>query len=144
MRIDGEWCLCDDGFVRPIIRGEVLKSDGYWETVPFLVDTGADCTVFSAAILKALRVQPNTAHTQLGGIGGLTASVQVATQIRLTCDDGGTALFRGQYAAFTQLESLDMSVLGRDILELFAVIVDRPQNIVALISQRHRYVIAVT
>jgi hypothetical protein len=32
-----------------------------------------------------------------------------------------------------------MSVLGRDIINLFALIVDRPQDIVCLLGQRHRY-----
>ena len=35
-------------------------------------------------------------------------------------------MFRGQYAAVTELEALDMSVLGRDITGLFAVVVDEP------------------
>ena len=33
-------------------------------------------------------------------------------------------LLRGTYAACLQNEALDMSVIGRDILNLFAVIVD--------------------
>ncbi len=48
-------------------------------------------------------------------------------------------LIRGQFAAFTSLESLDMSVLGRDITNFFAMIVDRPQEVVWLIGQQHRY-----
>ena len=35
----------------------------------------------------------------------------------------------------------DLSVLGRDITDLFAVIIDRPGNVVCLLSQRHRYTI---
>jgi hypothetical protein len=58
MRINGEWYLCDDSVVRPVIRGEVLAGDGSWARVPFLVDTGADRTVFSAAILALLRLRP--------------------------------------------------------------------------------------
>jgi hypothetical protein len=34
-----------------------------------------------------------------------------------------------------------MSVLGRDITNLFAVIVDRPRDFVGLLGQRHQYVI---
>jgi hypothetical protein len=48
----------------------------------------------------------------------------VATTIRFTHDDAGKATFRGQFAGVTDLEALDMSVLGRDILNLFALIVD--------------------
>jgi hypothetical protein len=51
-------------------------------------------------------------------------------------------VFRGQYAAVTELEALDISVLGRDITRLFAVIVDWPHDVVCLGGQRHRYIIA--
>ena len=34
-----------------------------------------------------------------------------------------------------------MSVLGRDIMQMFAVIVDRPDDVVSLVGQQHRYVI---
>ncbi len=50
-------------------------------------------------------------------------------------------LFRGRYAAVIKLEALDMSVLGRDISGLFAVIVDQPHNVVCLVGQRHHYAI---
>lgn len=48
MRINGEWLLFDDGVRRPVIRGEILTGAGSWEAAEFLVDTGADRTVFSA------------------------------------------------------------------------------------------------
>jgi hypothetical protein len=34
-----------------------------------------------------------------------------------------------------------MSVLGRDITNLFGVIVDRPGDVVCLVGQGHRYLI---
>jgi hypothetical protein len=34
-----------------------------------------------------------------------------------------------------------MSVLGRDITNFFALIVDRPQEVVCLLGQGHRYLI---
>jgi hypothetical protein len=34
-----------------------------------------------------------------------------------------------------------MSVIGRDLTNLFALIVDRPGDRVCLLGQRHRYVI---
>jgi hypothetical protein len=36
MRIDGEWLLCDDNVLRPIIRGEILTGHGFWEPAEFL------------------------------------------------------------------------------------------------------------
>jgi predicted aspartyl protease len=142
MRISGLWHLCDDGMVRPVIRGEILAADGSWLKARFLVDTGADRTVVSADILDALDLQLTSSPDQLSGVGGMADSVVVETQIRLTHDDAGKAVFRGQFAGFTDLETLDMSVVGRDILDLFALIVDRQRDIVCLLGQEHSYTIA--
>jgi hypothetical protein len=141
MRIDGQWLLCDDGVIGPVISGEILANDGSWEQSEFLVDTGADRTVFSAVTLANLGLQPLTMQEGISGVGGMADSVIVETQIRLTCEDAGNVVFRGQFAAVIELEALDISVLGRDIIDLFAVIVDRLHDVVCLLGQRHRYTI---
>jgi hypothetical protein len=141
MRIDGQWLLCDDGIVRPVIRGEVLAGDGSWEWVEFLVDTGADRTVFSVATLAKVGLRPLPTREFISGLGGVANSITVETHVRLTRETGGQAVFQGQFAAVTELEALDISVLGRDITGLFAVIVDRPGDAVCLLGQRHRYTI---
>jgi len=141
MRVSGQWYECDDGIVRPIVRGEIFNANGRWEPTIFLVDTGADCTVFSAATLDVLGFEAATTGKRLGGIGGVAEIVEVATRIRLPQDDGGIAVFRGHYAAVTEMEALDISVLGRDIMQMFAVIVDRPGDVVSLVREHHRYVI---
>ena len=41
----------------------------------------------------------------------------------------------------TNKETLDISVLGRDITNLFAVLVDWPQKTIRLLSQLHHYTI---
>ena len=141
MRIDGEWALLDDDVMRPIVAGDITDGNDAWVQVPFLVDTGADRTVFSAATLAKLGLQPIVAQDGISGLGGWATSVVVATQIRLTRADGHKVVLRGQYVAVTELEALDISVLGRDITGLFAVIVDKPSNVVCLLGQRHRYTI---
>jgi hypothetical protein len=141
MQMNGEWVLFSDGVERPVIRGEALASDGSWVRVPFLVDTGADRTVFSAGILALLRLQPVIAQERLSGLGGVVSSLIITTQIRLTREDAGKVVFRSQFAAVTDMEALDISVLGRDLTSLFAVIVDRPRHVVRLLGQRHRYTI---
>lgn len=142
MRIDGEWSLFEDGVLRPVLRGLILAGDGSWVRVPFLVDTDADRTVFSAAILAELHLLPIAVQEHLGDLGGMARAVVVETQVRFSHETGrGRVVFRGQYAAATELEALDMSVLGRDITGLFAVIVDRPGNVVCLLGQQHRYLI---
>lgn len=141
MQLNGLWLLCADGVVRPVIRGEVLAGDGVRIQTLFLIDTGADRTVFSANIFTALRRLPLTQTEQLGGVGGRATAVLIETQIEIQRDDGGIAVFRGQFAALTDPEALDMSVLGRDISNVFAVIVDRPRDVICLLGQQHRYVI---
>lgn len=141
MRINGEWYVGDENIARPIIRGAIRDRNGAWQRTLFLVDTGADRTVFSAAILAVLGLSPAASHERLGGVGGQAEAVEVETQIRFFHDGPGQVVFRGQYAAFTSLEALDISVLGRDITDLFTIIIDRPHTLVCLLRERHRYMI---
>lgn len=60
----------------------------------------------------------------------------VITRIRLTRENAQKVTFRSEYAACTDQEALDMSVLGRDILDMFALIVDQQHN---LVWGHHRY-----
>ena len=71
MQINGEWLLFDESIMRPVIRGEILTSKQSWQPAEFLVDTGADRTVFSAATLSKLGLQPIVCQKHLGGLGGL-------------------------------------------------------------------------
>jgi hypothetical protein len=65
--------------------------------------------------------------------------VHTTTQIRLTREDAGKVVFHSQFAAVTDMAALDISMLGRDLTSLFAVIVDRPRHAMCLLEQRHRY-----
>lgn len=85
--------------------------------------------------------RPLAIQERLGGVGGLVESVVIETQIRFSRETKSKVVFRGQYAAVTELEALEISVLGRDITGLFAVIVDQPGSVVCLLGQRHQYVI---
>jgi hypothetical protein len=144
MRIDGEWFLCDDGVVRPIFRGEILADDGSWHKLSLLADTGADGTAFSADMLATVPLHHLANPQQLGGVGGAVTSVLVNTKIRLKREDGTKITVQGVFAAFPDPGALDMSVLGRDVSNLFALIVDRPGNVVCLLGGRHAYVIGTT
>jgi predicted aspartyl protease len=141
MRINGEWLLCDDGVARPVLRGEILSADGAWKAAEFLVDTGADRTVLSAPIFARLGLTPVDTEEGISGVGGVADSVVIQTRIQFPRDGGGPVAFAGQFAAVTQIPALDISVLGRDITELFSVIVDRHRGDVCLIRDRHRYTI---
>jgi hypothetical protein len=141
MLITGTWHTCDDGIIRPVIHAEIQAWDGSWVKAPHLVDTGADRTVFSVDILQALRLQSAVGEERLAGMGGEVNTIIVETRIRLTHENGGKIMLRGQYAAVTRAEALDMCVLGRDVMNLFSLIVDWPQRLVCLLGQHHQYMI---
>jgi hypothetical protein len=138
MRVDGEWLHCVDGGIRPVVRGEVLGGDGQWHELLLLVDTGADRTVLSAGEFRQGQFVPVETDRRISGVGGLVESVAVDTQLRLKRSDGQQVLFRGQFAACTDPDALDMSILGRDILDMFALLIDRRADLIAILGGQHR------
>jgi hypothetical protein len=58
MRINGTWIESDSGVVEPRVAIDVLAADGSWNEVQFLIDTGADRTVFSYDLLYLLQLEP--------------------------------------------------------------------------------------
>ena len=88
MQISGEWLLCDDDVRRPVIRGEVLAGDGSWVPAEFLVDTGADRTVFSAGLFALLSLSPFVKGGRLSGFGGVAEFITVETHVRLMRETG--------------------------------------------------------
>jgi len=64
--------------------------------------------------------------------------VAFSARIELTQVSGRPASFNGSFAAVNDPTALDMSVLGRDILDFFAVIVDRPGEAVCLLRDEPR------
>lgn len=141
MRIVGEWLRCDDGLTRPVVHARVPGRDGSFHPERFLVDTAADRTVFSGDLLRKLQLPPDPppAAESLVGIGGQSAHVLVTTLVEFTRDDGGPARVRGQFAAFTDPRATDLSILGRDVLDIFDVICSRRRNQVLLLAPNHEY-----
>jgi hypothetical protein len=143
MRVNGRWLLCSDGVVRPVILVRVLAQDGHWWTDDFLLDTGADASTFSVDLQTRLGFA-STQAAAVSGVGGAAASVVINTSLQLERDDGGTiTIQQGQFLGLTGPSAFDMNVLGRDILDLFAVIVDHPGNVVCLLAPRHQYAVVV-
>src|SRR5260370_40180661 len=72
MRIDGRWHLFRDGVLRPVVDAAVQKPSGSWQAVMFLLDAGADRTVFDQTFLTLLAAlaRPADATPELGGVGG--------------------------------------------------------------------------
>jgi predicted aspartyl protease len=141
MRVNGKWVHCDDGEMRPIVEAHVLGADQIWRASEFLVDTGADRTVISGSALAASSLQPVDSDRRIGGLGGAIESVVVRTALQLTRADAQAVVLRGEFAAFVQEDEYETGILGRDILDMFALIVDRRADVVAILGGKHRYLI---
>jgi len=141
MRVNGEWLICEDTVIRPTVTGVVRIPDGKMIEAPFLLDAGADRTVFSARFLHRLQDMEAEADNQLrlAGVGGQVNSITVETAIGFIRDDGQTITVRGSFGVFTEGESAEMSVLGRDVTNNFSVIYDYPNRAVALLAAPHYY-----
>jgi hypothetical protein len=141
MLIAGEWQVSDDGVTRPIVRVRVLGVDGRRVTDDFLIDSGADRTVLGATLMARSQLPATSAPPGLAlrGIGGESAFVIVTTVLEFLRDDGGPVRVRGEFAGFTDPTAMDLSILGRDVLDHFDVLISRRRNERLLLAPRHRY-----
>ena len=141
MLIAGEWQMSDDGVTRPVVRVHVLGADDRPVTDDFLIDSGADRTVFSATLMARLQLPARSAPPglALSGIGGESAFVMVTTVIEFLRDDGGPVRVRGEFAGFTDPTATDLSILGRDVLDHFDVLISRRRNEIWLLTPGHGY-----
>jgi hypothetical protein len=141
MRIVGDWRTCDDGIVRPVLRSVLFDVHGQPLTEWFLIDTGADQTVLSGTVYFRLAIAgrlPDSDH-RLMGIGGATDFVLITTEAELTREDGQVVRIRGELAAFTDAAATDFSVLGRDVLDHFDLVMSRRTDEISLLAGNHRY-----
>ena len=155
MRVNGAWLPGDDGVIRPIVPGLVRLPDGQWLEVSFLLDAGADRTVFSADFFSLLEpLETPSQRVLLSGVGGTTNSITIETAIAFARDDGQLITVRGSFGVFTEGESAELSVLGRDVAgspadvflsagvlvtNNFSVIYDYPNQAIALLALPHSY-----
>lgn len=141
MVIVGVWRRSDDGITRPMVLAHVTGPNEIIHVEWFLVDSGADCTAFSAGLLSKLGWTLDQASSgySLQGIGGSSSVVEGTATIELPRSDGEPARIRGSYCAFTDPMATEISVLGRDILYHFDVILSRRRNEVLLLSGNHQY-----
>jgi Aspartyl protease len=141
MVIVGEWRMCDDGVARPAVQGLVGGATGVQLAEYFLVDSCADRSVLSADLLNRLGVSTSAppADLILRGIGGSSEFVLIEIALEFASQDGTQARVRGQFAAFTDPTATDLSILGRDVLNHFDVILSRRNNEVLLLAPNHRY-----
>jgi hypothetical protein len=129
---------CDDEVIRPSVLGQVRAADGQMVDVTFLLDAGADRTVFSSRFLSLLQpVETSEDQIHLAGVGGSVDSIMIATVVAFIRDDGRRVTVSGSSGQFTKAENAELSVLGRDITNNFSVIYDYPNQAVALLAAPH-------
>lgn len=141
MRLAGEWLRCNDGITRPFVRATVRTAGAASADDLFLIDTGADRTVLSARVLAELGGPSvgRPAGFDLEGISGATPFVVVEVVLEFTRDNGVPVRVRGEYAAFTDPTATEQSILGRDVLNNFDLIVSRRRDDILLLAPPHTY-----
>jgi hypothetical protein len=72
-------------------------------------------------------------------VGGAQGAVMVRTTLSLYAEDGSPARIQGEFAGFTDPAAADMSILGRDVLDHFDLIISRRRQEVVLLATNHRY-----
>jgi hypothetical protein len=146
MEIAGNWLTGTDGVVRPFVTIEVAGHDGSRHADSFLIDTGADATAFSDAFFARLRLPTKPAPTgvAVSGVGGLTSIVLVEATLELTSTDNSISRVRGEFVVFTDPSAADYSVLGRDVLDNFDLILSRSRGPIRLLATNHYYQIVRT
>ncbi|HZZ81478.1 MAG TPA: hypothetical protein VFE62_23450 [Gemmataceae bacterium] len=120
---------------------DIENSLGLKVAETFLIDSGADASAFSADLLVKLggATAQATSGVSIVGIGGGQAYVRVLATLRLPRMDGGTATVQASFPAFTDAGAIEFSILGRDVLDLFDVILSRKRNEVVLLAPPSRY-----
>lgn len=139
MVIRGSYISGADRVPRPTLQLQVQAAGSQAVAAPFLLDSGADRTVLCADVFALLKLPSQSAQgTIYQGIGGVSSIVWVTTALQLPRADGGIAIVRGQFAAFLDPQATDLSILGRDVLDHFDVLLSRQRNEVVLASPPHR------
>jgi hypothetical protein len=141
MRCEGRWLVCHDHITRPVIEVGLVDPDGRSESYTFLIDTGADATVLTFVAVAHLGVEVVPSKRPMEGIGGPTPAVEFVAELYVLNTARELVRLRGNVLGKSRPVEHDLCVLGRDLLNNFAVIVDRPADTVCLLSGRHRYVI---
>lgn len=135
----GHWKTLEDGVTRPIIRVEVRAADKSFIAADFLIDTGADHTVFSSALYDRLGVDAFSSQvTSLVGIGGAVSARLTTTAIAFTDTHGRVLRIHAQYAAIIAADEGELSILGRDVLDQFDLVFSRQHDQILLLRGQHR------
>lgn len=123
-------------FVETLVR----VADNSWIWINFLIDLGADGTYLPFEFIEKLGIQLEEAKTEdnVSGVGGQRVEhVPFITQLRFE-SNGNRRTFDLEIGIFTREESLDLPVLGRDVMNFFTLLCDAEANLVWLVDEAER------
>ena len=124
----------------PFVKASIRTADEKWIDVSFLIDLGADGTYLPSEYAKKLGIQLDKAKTEddVTGVGGRRVKyIPFITQLKFE-SNGDWRIFDLSIGVFTQEESLDIPVLGRDVMNFFTLLCDVKANLVWLIDETDR------
>ena len=124
-----------------MIRAKIASDSGELVEVEFLIDTGAETTVLTAALIRELRIAGLPAPLGLSGVGGAVPALVIHPALHFMKDDGSLLRVNVECYAFAVENPHDTCLLGRDVLNLFRVMLDYSSDVVCLLTGNHRYVI---
>lgn len=130
------------GAYRPFITAWVYSFSEKWVKFSFLVDSGADETFLHHRSIDILNI--DTSHlnvrTDVGGIGGSGVPYfRWETRLKILSTEGIGRLFSGEVNVFLDPHASRVPILGRDVLDNFAVIFDRMKSQVTLLEHPDSY-----
>ena len=136
MRIEGRWLAGADGIERPVFDGFVVTRGGVQLAISLLIDTGADLTVLAPAVAEQLvsSAQPTPTAAVVGGVGGTQELYELDVDLLLPTITGQRARIRGPLPILLNPGSLELSVIGRNLLDQFTLIYSRPRDVLQLLT----------
>jgi hypothetical protein len=136
MRIEGRWLVGSDGVERPVVDGYLSGSDGTQLPLSLLIDTGADLSILAPEIAQRFTGvdQPIPTGGSATGIGGSLPMFELAVDLLLPTKSGQRVRIHGPLPILLEPGSLELSVIGRDVLDKFTFVYSRSQNSILLLT----------
>jgi hypothetical protein len=139
MLVPGKWEPDENGVLTPVLHCHLLCGSGAWLKVHFLIDSGAERTVLSSKILRELDAPAHMSFDTLLGIGSIAQVLTVSSRLKMQAADKTDVIVNGPFFGLPEGREDELSILGRDVLGNFAIILDRPGDAIALLHGRHHY-----
>ena len=129
------------GILRPYISGFVYSSRRVWLEYAFLVDSGADVTFLHYGSLDELAIDTSNleVYDDVGGVGGKDVPyIKFSSKLQFISGED-VKVFEGDINIFLDPHATDVPLLGRDVLDHFAVLLDCRTSQVLLLDEMVKY-----